>query len=267
MSEIVCLQIDAFTDRPFTGNPAAVCLLEEPRDADWMQTVAAEMNLSETAFIVPGTGSFGLRWFTPAVEVDLCGHATLASAHALWTEGIVAADDPIVFDTKSGLLTCARNDEQIEMDFPALPVVPIEPPRDLVDALGITPSYVGESRLDHFVFVDEEQAVRSIQPNFAVLRTLPNRGLIVTSPSADARFDFISRYFAPAAGIDEDPVTGSAHCCLGPYWAERLGRNEMTGFQASARGGIVHVRVEDERVILGGEAVTVFRGTLVSENV
>ncbi|NIW23227.1 MAG: PhzF family phenazine biosynthesis isomerase, partial [Gammaproteobacteria bacterium] len=149
MSEIVCLQIDAFTDRPFTGNPAAVCLLEESRDADWMQAVAAEMNLSETAFVVPGSGSFGLRWFTPTVEVDLCGHATLASAHALWTEGVVATEDPIVFETKSGLLTCIRGDERIELDFPALPVERIEPPRELVEALGITPSFVGASRLDH----------------------------------------------------------------------------------------------------------------------
>ncbi len=265
MSELVCLQIDAFTDRPFTGNPAAVCLLEAARDAEWMQAVAAEMNLSETAFVVPGNGSFNLRWFTPTVEVDLCGHATLASAHALWTEGIVATDDPIVFETKSGLLTCARADGRIELDFPALPLTDIEPPSDLMDALGITPSYVGESRLDHFVFVDEEQAVRSMQPDYATLRTLPNRGLIVTSASDDARFDFISRYFAPAAGIDEDPVTGSAHCCLAPYWAERLGKSEMTGFQASARGGIVHVRVAGDRVVLGGEAVTVFRGTLASE--
>jgi len=263
MSDIVCLQIDAFTDRPFSGNPAAVCLLEAPREATWMQAVAAEMNLSETAFVVPDNGSFGLRWFTPAVEVDLCGHATLASAHALWTEGIIAADDPIVFDTKSGVLTCVRDNGRIELDFPALPVEQIEPPRNLLDALGIAPSYVGESRLDHFVFVDEEQAVRSMQPDFSVLRTLPNRGLIVTSASEDARFDFISRYFAPAAGIDEDPVTGSAHCCLGPYWAEHFGRSELTGCQISKRTGVVRVRVESDRVKLGGQAVTVLRGNLV----
>ena len=267
MSEIVCLQIDAFTDRPFSGNPAAVCFLDEPADAAWMQAVAAEMNLSETAFVVPGDDAFGLRWFTPTVEVDLCGHATLASAHALWTEGIVAADDPIVFDTRSGLLSCARDGERTELDFPALPLTTIDPPHDLVAALGITPSYVGESRLDHFVFVEEESVVRSMQPDYAVLRTLPNRGLIVTSPSEDTHYDFISRYFAPAAGVDEDPVTGSAHCCLGPYWAERLGKSEMTGFQASARGGVVHVRVAGERVILGGNAVTVLRGMLASETV
>lgn len=265
MRAIICLQIDAFADRPFSGNPAAVCLLDEARDAEWMQAVAAEMNLSETAFVAPGNGAFGLRWFTPTVEVDLCGHATLASAHALWTEDVVAEDEPIAFDTKSGLLTCVRDGALIELDFPALPLTDIDPPPDLVEALGITPSYVGRSRLDHFVFVEEEQAVRSLKPDYAALRKLPNRGLIVTSPSGDPRFDFISRYFAPAAGVDEDPVTGSAHCCLGPYWAARLGKTELTGFQASPRGGVVHVRVAGERVVLGGEAVTVLRGTLAGE--
>ena len=265
MPEIACLQIDAFTDRPFAGNPAAVCLLEAPADAAWMQAVAAEMNLSETAFVVPQDGSFGLRWFTPTIEVDLCGHATLAAAHALWAERVIALDDPIVFRTKSGLLTCTCDGERIELDFPAIPLEQIDPPRDLVEALGVTPSYVGKSRLDHFVFVDAEQTVRSLQPDFAALRAMPLRGLIVTSPSQSGQFDFISRYFAPAAGIDEDPVTGSAHCCLGPFWAEQLGKTELTGFQASARGGAVQVRVAGERVFLGGNAVTVIKGSLTAE--
>ena len=264
MSEIVCLQIDAFTDRPFAGNPAAVCLLEEPADAAWMQAVAAEMNLSETAFVVPGESAFGLRWFTPTIEVELCGHATLAAAHALWSESVIATDDPIVFDTRSGLLTCARRGARIELDFPAIPLEQIDPPADLVQALGVSPSYVGQSRQDHFVFVDTEQTVRSLEPDYAALRAMPLRGFIVTSPSENAAFDFISRYFAPAAGIDEDPVTGSAHCCLGPFWAEQLGKTELTAFQASARGGTIQVRVAGDRVILGGTAVTVLKGALVA---
>jgi len=265
MPEIACLQIDAFTDRPFAGNPAAVCLLEAPADAAWMQAVAAEMNLSETAFVVPQDGAFGLRWFTPTIEVDLCGHATLAAAHALWEEQVIALDDPIAFHTKSGLLTCTHDGERIELDFPAIPLAEIDPPRDLVEALGVAPSYAGKSRFDHFVFVDAEQTVRSLEPDFAKLRAMPLRGLIVTSLSQSSQFDFISRYFAPVAGIDEDPVTGSAHCCLGPFWAERLGKTELTAFQASARGGTVQVRVAGERVFLGGNAVTVIKGSLTAE--
>ncbi|NNC64789.1 MAG: PhzF family phenazine biosynthesis protein [Gammaproteobacteria bacterium] len=265
MSEIICLQIDAFTDRPFSGNPAAVCFLEAPADATWMQAVAAEMNLSETAFVVPHDSAFGLRWFTPTIEVDLCGHATLAAAHALWSERVIAMDDPIAFQTRSGLLTCTQDGGRIELDFPAIPLEEIDPPRDLVDALGVTPSYVGQSKLDHFVFVDAEQTVRSLEPDYAALRAMPLRGLIVTSPSENDQFDFISRYFAPAAGIDEDPVTGSAHCCLGPFWAEQLGKTELTAFQASARGGTVQVRVAGDRVFLSGTAVTVLKGALVAD--
>ena len=265
MSNVVCLQIDAFADRPFSGNPAAVCLLDDSADATWMQAVAAEMNLSETAFVVPGDDAFGLRWFTPTIEVDLCGHATLAAAHALWSERVIAMDDPIAFQTKSGLLTCTQDDGRIELDFPAIPLEQIDPPQDLLDALGVAPSYVGQSRLDHFVFVDTEQTVRSLAPDYAALRAMPLRGLIVTSPSADDQFDFVSRYFAPAAGIDEDPVTGSAHCCLGPFWSEQLGKTELTGFQASTRGGTVRVRVDGDRVFLGGTAVTVLTGVLVAD--
>lgn len=265
MPGIACLQIDAFTDRPFTGNPAAVCFLDKAADAVWMQRVAAEMNVSETAFISPRDDGFGLRWFTPTVEVDLCGHATLASAYALWSEGLVDADVPIPFHTKSGILTCACDGEWIELDFPATPAEAIDAPPGLLAALGVAPSFVGRTTNDNFIVVDAEATVRSMRPDFAALRALGRLGVIVTSASEDDRFDFVSRFFAPAAGIDEDSVTGSAHCCLGPYWGERLGKTELTGFQASARGGLVRVRVAGDRVVLRGQAVTVLRGSLSSE--
>ncbi len=265
MSEVTCLTIDAFTDRPFSGNPAAVCLLDEPCDAEWMQSVAAEMNLSETAFVWPLTDGYGLRWFTPRLEVDLCGHATLAAAHALWTEDRVAEDDAIRFETRSGLLTCVKRCSSIELDFPATPAEPATDPAPLAAALGTTPSFFGRSKFDALFVVDDEQALRALAPDFEAIEKLPYRGVIVTSPSDDARFDFVSRFFAPAAGIDEDPVTGSAHCCLGPYWSERLGRSELTAYQASTRGGVVELRVSAERVVLGGRAVTVMRGLLYAE--
>ena len=254
--------VDAFTDRPFAGNPAAVCLLEEERDADWMQSVAAEMNLSETAFVRALDDGFELRWFTPAIEVELCGHATLASAHVLWTEAVVNKSLAIPFQTKSGVLTCRLDGDLIQLDFPATPAYEAEAPAGLVDALGVTPAFVGRSKFDRFVLVESERIVRSLQPDLAKLRTISMRGVIVTSTSDDPHFDFISRYFAPGAGVDEDPVTGSAHCCLGPYWSEQLGMNEMTAFQASARSGTVQIRMNGDRVILGGQAVTVVRGEL-----
>ncbi len=262
MQGIRILQIDAFTDRPFAGNPAAVCLLEEERDADWMQAVATEMNLSETAFARPLDDGFELRWFTPLSEVDLCGHATLASAHGLWSEGVVNGTQPIRFHTRSGVLTCTQDGDLIELDFPATPAQEAEPPAGLLVALGVQPLFVGKSEFDKLVLVESEEAVRSLKPDFSQLREISMRGVIVTSASDDPRFDFVSRYFAPGAGIDEDPVTGSAHCCLGPYWSERLGKTEMTAFQASARGGAVRVRVNGNRVLLGGQAVTVLRGEL-----
>ncbi|MGI9225625.1 MAG: PhzF family phenazine biosynthesis protein [Woeseiaceae bacterium] len=263
MRAVPCLQVDAFTDKPFAGNPAAVCLLETERDAEWMQAVAAELNLSETAFVRPLEDGFELRWFTPVVEVDLCGHATLASAHVLWSEGIVNDGTPIHFDTKSGVLECQRRGDLIQMDFPATPAEPMQPDAELAEALGVVPTWTGGSNFDRLVFVDSPETLRSIQPDFARLRTVPVRGVIVTSVSDDTRFDFLSRFFGPAVGIDEDPVTGSAHCCLAPFWSERLDTTEMTAFQASPRGGIVHVRVAGERVLLAGNAVTVLRGELV----
>ena len=261
---IPLIQVDAFTDKPFSGNPAAVCVLDQECHADWMQAVAAEMNLSETAFVRPLEEGFDLRWFTPAIEVDLCGHATLASAHALWDEGIVGRSEPIQFHTKSGILTCVQAGEFIELDFPATPAQEAEAPAGLLDALDAQPSFVGKSKFDKFVLVESEQVVRSLKPDFTQLRQISMRGVIVTSTSDDPRYDFVSRYFAPGAGIDEDPVTGSAHCCLGPYWSEQLGKTEMTAFQASWRGGVVKVRVNGDRVILGGQAVTVFKGEIAS---
>jgi PhzF family phenazine biosynthesis protein len=266
LTPVVCLQIDAFADRPYSGNPAAVCLLEEERDGPWMQAVAAEMNLSETAFARPVGGGFDLRWFTPAVEVDLCGHATLAAAHALWSEDRVPGDDEIRFRTRSGVLTAAQRGNLIELDFPATVPGPAsltaEQINALGNALGVEPELVARSRFDLLVVVGSEDTVRGLRPDFQRLRELSSRGVIVTSKSGDPGFDFISRFFAPGVGINEDPVTGSAHCCLGPYWGERLGKSEMTAFQASSRGGVVHVRLSGERVLLGGNAVTVFKGEL-----
>ena len=261
-------QVDAFTAEPFAGNPAAVCLLEGGEDAGWMQAVAAEMNLSETAFLrLDGTGRFRLRWFTPAVEVELCGHATLASAHVLWTEGRVPAGQAIRFGTASGPLAAHPGDGAIWLDFPATPAGPVDPPAGLVEALGAgAPRWVGRARFDYLVELEDEAAVRGLRPDPRRLGGLTpgSVGVIVTAPAAGpGGYDFVSRYFAPAAGIDEDPVTGSAHCVLGPFWAGRLGRDELTGFQASARGGLVQVRTDGDRVRLGGRAVTVLRGQLV----
>jgi PhzF family phenazine biosynthesis protein len=256
-------QVDAFTDTPFKGNPAAVCILPAARDEEWMQNVAREMNLSETAFLVRHKDGFDLRWFTPAVEVELCGHATLASAHTLWETRVLRPEKQARFHTKSGLLTAERRGEEIELDFPATPPRPTEVPPGLREALGVAPKSVGKSTYDYLVEVESEEAVRSVAPDFGRLRTLEIRGVMVTSVAASPEYDFVSRFFAPGAGVDEDPVTGSAHCCLGPFWGERLGKNELVGYQASARGGIVRVRLAGDRVHLGGRAVTVLRAELV----
>jgi PhzF family phenazine biosynthesis protein len=255
--------IDAFTDRPFAGNPAAVCLLPGWKDERWLQNVAGEMNLSETAFLVKSPQGFELRWFTPRVEVDLCGHATLASAHAIWHEGLVPPSAAIHFSTRSGILKAVRRSEAIELDFPLQPETPAEAPPGLVEALGISPLYIGKNQFDYLVEVESDAALRRISPDFKRLAQISVRGVIVTSRSADPRFDFVSRFFAPAAGIDEDPVTGSAHCCLGDFWRKRLGKNELTAYQASARGGVVNVRVNGDRAFLGGNAVMVTKGELL----
>tara|TARA_R110002073_G_scaffold335442_2_gene527420 strand:- start:4628 stop:5422 length:795 start_codon:yes stop_codon:yes gene_type:complete len=261
--KVPLFQVDAFADRPFSGNPAAVCLLDAEADSDWMQSVASEMNLSETAYIRPVQNGFELRWFTPAFEVDLCGHATLASAHILWTEGLTNVGEPIHFHTRSGVLACKREGDLIELDFPATPPEQAEPPSGLLEALGIHSSeFVGESCFDNFVIVDSEATVHAMQPDFGRLAQIPMRGVIVAAVSDDPAFDFVSRFFAPAAGVNEDPVTGSAHCCLGPFWQDRLGKSEMMAYQASKRGGVIQVQVKDDRVLLGGKAITVVRGEL-----
>jgi PhzF family phenazine biosynthesis protein len=256
------LQVDAFTDRPFAGNPAAVCLLPGPADEVWMRNVAREMNLSETAFLHPDGDGYHLRWFTPAVEVALCGHATLASAHALWEEGHLPAGRQARFQTKSGLLTADRRGEWIELDFPATGPTAAPPPAGLLEALGVTPRYVGKSRFDFVLEVESEETVRALKPDLAALERVEARGVIVTAPAKTSGFDFVSRFFAPRAGVAEDPVTGSAHCALGPYWQGRLGKANFVAYQASPRGGTVRVGVRGDRVRLGGQAVTVLRGEL-----
>jgi PhzF family phenazine biosynthesis protein len=259
------VQVDAFTSVPFAGNPAAVCVLSGPADEAWMKNVAREMNLSETAYLWPeaaqGDGSYRLRWFTPAVEVDLCGHATLGTAHVLWEDGHIEASAPARFHTRSGLLTCERRREWIEMDFPAKLEQAAEAPPQLAEALGTEIKYVGKNQFDYLVEVADEATLRSLNPNHYLLKQLPVRGIIVTARGEE--YDFVSRFFAPGSGIDEDPVTGSAHTALAPYWGARLKKNEMTGYQASARGGVVKVRLQGDRVILGGQAVTVLRGELL----
>ena len=260
---LTLFHVDAFTNRPFTGNPAAVCVLDAPADPAWMQEVAREMNLAETAFLHKQADRYSLRWFTPLVEVDLCGHATLASAHVLWEQGHLSAVVQARFHTKSGLLTAERRGEWIELDFPAKPAEPVESMPGLEEALGVQPVYLGMSEFDCLVEVESEAVVHELQPNIAQLETIPARGIIVTSRSSTPGYDFVSRFFAPRVGIPEDPVTGSAHCVLAPFWSKRFSREALTGYQASARGGIVRVRMGDKRVRLGGQAVTVLRSELV----
>jgi PhzF family phenazine biosynthesis protein len=261
---IPLFHVDAFTDKPFGGNPAAVCILPAWRDDHWLQAIGAEMNLAETAFLVQTPDGFDLRWFTPKVEVDLCGHATLASAHVLWQQDLVKADQAIHFSTKSGVLKAIRHGEDIELDFPLKPEEPTATLASLVKALGVEPKYVGKNQFDYLVEVESEQSLRAMTPDFKRLATLPVRGIIVTSRSGDPKFDFVSRFFAPGVGVDEDPVTGSAHCCLGDFWRKRLGKSEFVAYQASARGGIVKVRVSKDRAFLGGRAVIVANGELAA---
>jgi PhzF family phenazine biosynthesis protein len=257
------VQVDAFTNRPFAGNPAAVCVLPAARPEGWMRDVAREMNLSETAFLVPtDDGGFHLRWFTPAVEVALCGHATVASAHVLWQDEHLPPGTQARFHTLSGVLTADQRGDWIELDFPAKIATAAQAPPDLFSALGIqNATFVGKNAFDYLVEIESEQELRALSPDHSTLRKLPVRGIIVTARGAE--FDFVSRFFAPGSGIDEDPVTGSAHTALGPYWAARLGKTDFTAFQASPRGGVVKVAVRGDRVLLGGQAVTVMTGELV----
>lgn len=256
-------QVDAFTGAAFTGNPAAVCLLSRPADAAWMQRIAAEMNVAETAFVEPQDGGYGLRWFTPVVEVALCGHATLASAHVLYETGRAGSQEQIRFASASGELTARRDGPAIALDFPATPAVQAAAPQGLLSALGVqSPEWTGGGAEDLMVVLASEQELTGLRPDTAGLAAISARGIIVTAPASRAGADFVSRFFAPAVGIAEDPVTGSAHCTLAPYWCERLGRTTLTGYQASARGGTVHVRLAGDRVILTGQAVTVLGGEL-----
>lgn len=257
-------QVDAFTDIPFAGNPAAVCLLLEPADEQWMQNVAREMNLSETAFLLRHSEGFYLRWFTPVTEVDLCGHATLASAHVLWETGQLPLDEPAQFHTRSGLLNTTRQGKWLQLDLPAKQIAISDVPPELSQALGVTPKYVGKNQANYLLEVDSEETLQNLQPNFSLLKMLPVEGIIVTSLATSPDYDFVSRYFAPAVGVDEDPVTGSAHCYLGPYWGDRLGRNDFVAYQASARGGVVKVSCQGDRVYISGQAVLVFRGELLA---
>jgi len=256
-------QVDAFASKPFWGNPAAVCLLPEACDASWMQQVAAEMNLSETAFLYPKGPGYDLRWFTPVCEVDLCGHATLASAHVLWEEQHVDSETVIQFETRSGMLRAEKKENRIQIDFPAEAEQGVDAPLELLEALNIEAVYLGKTRFDYLIEVRNETVLRGIQPDFNRLKNVAMRGVIVTASTSNAGYDFVSRFFAPAVGIDEDPVTGSAHCVLGPYWEKRIGKNELTAYQVSARGGKLKVRCQGERVFLEGEALTVFRGSLL----
>ncbi len=253
--------VDAFTREQFGGNPAAVCVLDAPLDEAVMQKIAMEMNLSETAFLHPEAEGWRLRWFTPEAEVQLCGHATLASAHTLWERGVVAPEDVITFHTFSGNLICSRREDgKIRMDFPARKTEVEVVPTEFFAALGVTPVFVGVSESNYLVEVENEDTLRSLVPDLRLLASLPLWGTIVTSRSASPDYDFVSRFFAPAKGVGEDPVTGSAHCTLAPYWSLKLGKLQMTGFQASKRGGVVGVEDAGERVVLLGDAVTVLRG-------
>jgi PhzF family phenazine biosynthesis protein len=257
--------VDAFTEHPFAGNPAGVCLPADDRDHLWMQAVAAEMNQAETAFLrLRADGDWDLRWFTPAIEVDLCGHATLASAHVLWETGRGSRGRPVRFHTRSGVLTCTAVKGRIEMDFPAEPASAIESPAEEAFAFGASPVFVGRNRMDMLVVLNSAEAVRKLNPDMNQVAKIKARGVIVTARSDKPDADFVSRFFAPQSGVAEDPVTGSAHCCLAPYWRDVLGKDELIGHQVSKRGGYVAVRCAGGRVILGGTAVTVVEGSLRS---
>jgi PhzF family phenazine biosynthesis protein len=263
MTQIIT-QVDAFTNSPFTGNPAAVCVLDSPKSELWMQNIAQEMNLSETAFVVKQNDGFNLRWFTPTVEVPLCGHATLASAHVLWSQGHLLPSQEAHFYTKSGILIAKLENDWIQLDFPVNLSQPVQPPLELSQVLGVTYKSVFQNSLGYLVEVESEQLVREMQPNFQQMKTLPTTDIIVTSiANSDSEYDFVSRFFAPGLGINEDPVTGAAHCCLAPFWRDKLGKDWFLAYQASRRGGVVKVYYPGKnRVFISGQAVTVMRGEL-----
>jgi len=257
------IQVDAFTRTPYRGNPAAVCVLDSAADEVWMQNVAREMNLSETAFLFPEQNGYRLRWFGPNEEVDLCGHATLASAHVLWEDRMEPPDREITFFTRSGILSARKQDDWIMLNFPSEPASELPIPPALAEAFGVELRYFGENRVDCIVEVESEEALCSLKPDFGKLQKFSARGFMVTSRSSSPEYDYISRFFAPGRGVNEDPATGSSHCCLGPFWQQRLHKNEFMAYQASLRGGVAKIRVLEDRVNIGGQAVTVLKGELL----
>ena len=257
-------QVDSFAHRPFTGNPAAVCILEQAQDDAWMQGVALDMNLSETAFLLKVREGWNLRWFTPGAEVDLCGHATLASAHILFAYGYETQDATIRFHTLSGELQVSKQKDWLCMDFPAEPASKATAPTGMLESLGCKAVFVGKNRMDYLIEVESEEVLLKLDPDYRSLKTIPVRGIIVTCRASEGKdYDFASRFFGPAVDVDEDPVTGSAHCCLAPYWSEKLGQKKLLGYQASARGGYVRTTVSGDRVLLEGQALTVLEGNLL----
>lgn len=256
-------QVDAFAEKAFQGNPAAVCLLEEDRDATWRQQLAEEMNLAETAFLLKRDDGYDLRWFTPKFEVDLCGHATLASAHILWQQQLIGAEEEAVFHTKSGRLTANKDGDWITLNFPEEKAEPCEMPDIIKESLQIEAVFAGKNRMDYLIELESAEVLRNLKPDFNTLINLETRGVIVTSTSDDPSYDFLSRFFAPWHGINEDPVTGSAHCCTGPYWKDKLGKEELTAYQASERGGLVKIAFDNGRVLLSGKAVTIMEAELL----
>lgn len=255
--------VDAFTDKPYKGNPAAVLILKTEKPDHWMQSIAKEMNLSETTFLHRQGEEYSLRWFTPETEVDLCGHATLASAHILWEEQFFNGEE-IRFTTKSGLLTATRDGNWIQMNFPLEIEQKCVPPRELIEGLGVPYRYIGKNRLDYIVEIEDEETLKGLRPNFDLWKSI-KRGVIITSKSNRPGIDFVSRCFYPALGINEDPVTGSAHCCLGPYWQGKLKKNELTAHQLSNREGVLRVTILEERILISGQAITTLKGELAAE--
>lgn len=255
--------VDSFTDQFSKGNPAGVCILDNPATDAWMQSVAAEMKHSETAFLLEGEDGkpYSLRWFTPAVEVALCGHATLAAAHVLYSTG--SAPETLEFSTKSGILTVTRDGTGlITMNFPAGTLEEVSPPDGLTEALGVDPLWVGKNVWDYLLEVESEETVLGLSPDFLALEKVDARGVIVTARASRPGVDYVSRFFAPRVGVPEDPVTGSAHCSLAPYWSGKLGSDSLVGAQLSSRGGVIHTTMRDDRVDLAGHAVTVLSGEL-----
>lgn len=261
---IAFTQVDAFAATAFAGNPAGVCVLKAPLDPTVMAAIARETNLPATAFVQRNGDGFDLRWFTVTSELELCGHGTLASAHVLFETAVVPPDAAIRFQSRGGVLTAVRQSGWIELNFPAVPEAPAAPPPGLLEALGADAVYVGRGRLDYLVHLTDEAAVRGLKPDLTRLRDVNTRGVIVTSQSATTDRDFVSRFFAPSTGIPEDSVTGSAHCCLAPYWAKRLNRTSFTAHQLSARGGVLKLTLDGDRVRIAGQAVTVLRGELIA---